>query len=348
MTPVPKPEHGNPKSDPLGGSRFPSEKPRSSSAATRLAIQPSSIPVVSVVIPTYNSAALLREAIQSVLSQTYADFEVVVVDDGSTDNTESVVHSFGDQVCYVKQQNQGAGAARNHGIKRSRGEYVAFLDADDLWLPGKLGEQIPFLDRDPELGLVYSDWSVVPEQGEAQPSYLRNLPAAAGYVFNELVQCGFILTSGTIVRRSCLEDVGFFDETLSIAQDYDLWLRICYRWKIALVNKPLVIKRNRDGNLSSNLIKTAVERILLFEKALKQFPDMTPHSRRLVRRQVALNYWDVGYHYFEGMFLKEARRNFMYSLSYDWSNGRAYGYLAVSCLPASVVRVARAAKRARV
>jgi glycosyltransferase involved in cell wall biosynthesis len=302
--------------------------------------------MVSVVIPTYNSAAFLGAAIQSVLSQTYSDFEVVVVDDGSTDNTESVVHSFGDQVCYVKQQNKGAGAARNHGIKRSRGEYVAFLDADDLWLPGKLGEQIPLLDRDPELGLVYSDWAVVPEQGEVGPSYLRNLPAAGGYVFDELVQCGFILTSGTIVRRSCLDDVGCFDETLSIAQDYDLWLRICYRWKIALVNKPLVIKRNRDGNLSSNLTKTAVERIVLFEKALKEFPDMTPRSRRLVRRQVALNYWDVGYHHFEGMLLKEARKNFMSSLSYDWRNGRVYGYLAASCLPASVVRIARAAKRA--
>jgi glycosyltransferase involved in cell wall biosynthesis len=302
--------------------------------------------MVSVVIPTYNSGAFLREAIQSVLSQTYVDFEVVVVDDGSTDNTESVVHSFGDQVRYVKQQNQGAGAARNQGIKRSQGEYVAFLDADDLWLPGKLREQIPLLDRDPELGLVYSDWAVVPEQGEVQPSYLRNQPAAAGYVFDELVQCGFILTSGAIVRRSCLDDVGSFDETLSIAQDYDLWLRICYRWKIALVDKPLVIKRNRDGNLSSNLTKTAVERIVLFEKALKEFPDMPPRSRRLVRHQVALNYWDVGYHYFEGMFLAEARKNFMYSLSYDWSNGRAYPYLAVSCLPASLVRIARAAKRA--
>src|SRR5712692_2507522 len=305
-----------------------------------------SMPTVSVVIPTYNSAALLREAIQSVLSQTYSDLEVVVVDDGSDDNTESVVHSFGDRVSYVKQDNKGAGAARNHGIKRSRGKYVAFLDADDLWLPGKLAEQIPLLDQDPEIGLVYSDWSVVPERGEVEPSYLRNRPAASGYVFDDLVQCGFILVSGTVVRRSCLADVGYFDETLSIAQDYDLWLRICYRWKVALVNKSLAIKRNRDGNLSSNLPKTGAERILLFEKALKEFSDMTPRSRRLVRRQLALNYWDIGYHYFERMSLKEARKNFMSSLSHDWTNGRALGYLAASYLPAPVLRVARVVKRA--
>jgi len=140
--------------------------------------------------------------------------------------------------------------------------------------------------------------------------------------------------------------VGYFDETLWIAQDYDLWLRICYRWKVALVNKSLAIKRNRDGNLSSNLPKTGAERILLFEKALRRFSDMAPRSRRLVRRQLALNYWDMGYHYFERMSLKEARKNFMSSLSHDWTNGRALGYLAASYLPAPVLRVARVVKRA--
>ncbi len=304
------------------------------------------IPPVSVVIPTYNSASAVREALESVLAQTYSDFEVIVVDDGSTDNTESVMRSFGDRVSYLKQDNRGAGAARNQGIQRSRGEYVAFLDSDDLWLPTKLAEQVPLLDRDSEIGLVYSDWAVVSEQGETDSSHLRNLPAASGYVFDDLVQSGFILTSGTVVRRSCLDDVGYFDETLSIAQDYDLWLRICYRWKVALVNKPLVTKRNWNGSLSSNLPKTAAERIMLFEKGLKSFRDMTPRSRRLVRRQVALNYWDLGYHHFDRMLLKEARKNFISSLKHDWTNRRALGYLAASYFPAPLVSVVRAVKRA--
>ncbi|MFY9528189.1 MAG: glycosyltransferase [Candidatus Acidiferrales bacterium] len=302
------------------------------------------MPRVSVVIPTYNSAAFLEEAIQSVLGQTYSDFEVVVVDDGSTDGTEYVVRSFGDRVSYLKQDNRGVSAARNHGIHKSQGNYVAFLDSDDFWLPGKLAEQIPLLDRDAELGLVYSDWRVTSEKGVLEPSYLSNLAPASGYVFDELVRSGFILTSGTVVRRSCLDDVGDFDETLSIAQDYDLWLRICYRWKIALVNKPLVIKRSWDGSLSSNLPKTAAERIVSFEKALKNYPDMTPPSRRRVRRQLAINYWDVGYDHFDRMLLKEARKNFVLSLTYDWTNRRTLGYLAASCLPAPVVRVAKALK----
>ena len=205
-----------------------------------------SVPPVSVIIPTYNSASSLRAAIQSVLDQSYSEFEVLVIDDGSTDDTEGVVRSFDNHVSYFRQENRGAGAARNHGIARCHGKYVAFLDSDDLWLPTKLAEQIPILDRDAEIGLAYTDWAVVPEQGEPEPSYLSSQPAASGYVFDQLVQCGFILTSGTVVRRSCLDEIGNFDEDLSIAQDYDLWLRISYRWKVALLNKPLVIKRNRD------------------------------------------------------------------------------------------------------
>jgi glycosyltransferase involved in cell wall biosynthesis len=304
------------------------------------------MPQVSVVIPAYNSARYVREAIQSVLSQTYSKFEVVVVDDGSTDDTESAVRSFGDRVTYVRQDNKGAGAARNEGIKKSEAPYVAFLDSDDLWLPGKLAEQIPLLEQDPEIGLVYSDWAVVPQQGETEQSHLRNLPATSGYVFDALVQCGFILTSGTVVRRSCLDDVGIFDETLAIAQDYDLWLRIAYRWKVTLVNKPLVIKREWNGNLSSNLRKTVTEEIALFEKILRDFPNMSPRRRRLVRHQLSLCYRDVGYDDFDRMLLTQARKAFVSSVTCDWRNTRALGYLAASCLPRSLVRLLRGAKRA--
>jgi glycosyltransferase involved in cell wall biosynthesis len=302
-------------------------------------------PRVSVVIPTYNSARFLREAIQSVLNQTYSDFEVVIIDDGSTDDTESVVRSFGERVSYVKQPNRGVSAARNQGIRDAKAEYVAFLDSDDIWLPNKLAEQIPLLEQDPELGLVYSDWAVVPEHGEAEPSFLKKVPGSSGHVFEALLQWGFILTSGTVVRRACLDEVGYFDETLSIAQDYDLWLRISYRWKVALVSKSLLIKRNWDGNLSSNFLKTATERIALFKKVLKDFPDITPRHRQLVRHQLSLSYWDVGYDQFEHLLLGQARKNFALSLTCNWKNMRALGYLAVSCLPGTFANTVRAVKR---
>jgi glycosyltransferase involved in cell wall biosynthesis len=328
------------------GQQFSPEKDFSSSGTDSAAIESKGMPAVSVIIPTYNSAAFLRETVESVLGQTYSDFEIIVVDDGSTDETERVMRSFGARVSYVKQENKGVSAARNHGIKLARARYVAFLDSDDLWVPQKLAEQIPLLDEDPEIGLVYSDWAVVSERGVAEPSFHSSRPAASGHVFNELVETGFILTSGTVVRRSCFDDVGDFDESLSIAQDYDLWLRICYRWKVAVVNKALVTKRSWDGSLSSNLTKTAMERIALYQKALRDIPDMTARSRQLVRRQLALSYWDVGYDYFDRLSLKEARKNLVSSLAFDWRNGRALGCLAASCLPSPVVKVVRAVKRA--
>jgi glycosyltransferase involved in cell wall biosynthesis len=288
----------------------------------------------------------VREAIESALGQTYQDFETIVVDDGSEDDTSSVVAQFGSHIRYVKQTNEGASGARNKGMSLAHGKYIAFLDADDLWTPDKLSQQIPVLEHDSKVGLVYSDWATRSEDGEFDPSRLKNLQPASGYVFDELVQRGFILTSGTVVRRSCIEQVGFFDKTLSIAQDYDLWLRISYRWKVTLVNKVLVMKRNRDGNLSSNLVKTAKERIALFDKALKNFTDMSPATQRLVKNQLANNHWDVGYYYFDQLALREARRSFASSLFYQSSNARALGYLAASFLPTSVVRAIRTAKRA--
>ena len=301
---------------------------------------------MSVVIPTYNAAGTVKAAIESVLAQTYRDFEVVVIDDGSTDPTENVVREFGPRVRYFKQRNQGVSSARNAGIAQSRGEYLAFLDSDDLWLPQKLAEEIPLLEADPRLGLVYCDWAVVSGETVLQNSYLKDLPAASGYVFDDLIQSGFILTSGVVVRRACLDDVGDFDKSLAIAQDYDLWLRISYKWRIQLVDQCLFTKRSLDGSLSSDLTKTALERIALFQKTLRDLPGMTTRSRRLVRRQLALNYWDVGYDRFDGFSFQEARKSFLTSLMYDWTSVKSLAYLAATYLPTSLVRAVRTVKRA--
>lgn len=302
-------------------------------------------PKVSVVIPTYNSAHMAKEAVESVLAQTYTDFEVIVIDDGSVDNTESVMAPFGDRIRYIKQENQGVSGARNTGMKEARGEYIAFLDADDLWLPERLAAEIPLLDADPNLGLVYCDWAVVSGGQVLQDSYLKDLPTASGYVFDELIETGFILTSGVVLRRACIDDVGDFDKSLAIAQDYDLWLRISYKWKVQLVERCLFTKRSLDGSLSSDLTKTALERIALYKKTLREIPDMSARSRRLVRRQIALNYWDVGYEQFDKLALGEARKNFAASVRYDWMNLKSMAFLGATCLPASLVRAAREARR---
>ncbi len=303
-------------------------------------------PRVSVVVPTYNSADRVTDAIKSVLAQTYTDFEIVVIDDGSTDQTEEALRQFGDRIHYFKQENHGVSAARNAGIRKSRGEYIAFLDSDDFWLPEKLAEQVPVLDADREVGLVYSDWTVMSGETVLQSSYHKNLTPASGYVFDQLIQRGFVLTSGVVVRRRCLDDVGDFDKSLAIAQDYDLWLRISYRWQIQLVNKCLFTKRSFDGSLSTNLTKTAVERIALYQKTLRELPDITQRSRRLMKRQIAINYWDVGYDHFDRFSFKEARKSFASSFKYNWTNIKTLAYIAATYLPISFARAARAAKRA--
>ena len=315
-------------------------------ASVQAAAGARSEPRVSVVIPTFNSADMIGEAIASVLAQTYIDFEILIVDDGSTDRTEDVVRQFGDRVRYFKQENQGVSSARNAGIERSRGRYIAFLDSDDLWRPEKLAEEIPLLEADSELGLVYCDWTVVSGETVVQKSYHEELRPAKGYVFDELVQRGFILTSGVVVRRECLDDVGRFDKSLRVAEDYDLWLRISYRWKVELVDKRLFTKRKWDGSLSCRLAETAANRIVLFHRILSELCDMTAHRRRFIRQQLSFSYWDVGYDHFDRLALAEARKNFRSSLAYDWTNIKALGYLSASCLPISVVRAMRTLKRA--
>lgn len=302
-------------------------------------------PTVSVIIPSYNAGPLLRDAIESVMKQTYGDCEIIVIDDGSTDETPSLIHSYGTRIRSYRQANRGASAARNLGIAKARGKYIAFLDSDDVWLPTKLAEQVPLLDADPSLGLVYSDWTVISGRVVVAHSFLKGKPAESGYAFEAIVRCGFILTSGVVVRKTFLDLVGGFDESLVIAQDYDLWLRLCYRWKIALVNKPLFIKRNRHAGLSADLEGTAVERVALFEKALSMYPDLSARHRRLMRQQLMQNYWDIGYNNFARGTFGAARRHFLRSLKAEWTSGKSLVYLFASCLPVALVRVVRKAKR---
>jgi glycosyltransferase involved in cell wall biosynthesis len=302
---------------------------------------------VSVIIPTHNLAASVGKAIESALAQTHTDLEIVVVDDGSTDDTEKVVSHYRTRILYLKQERRGVAAARNRGIRISRGEYIAFLDADDLWLPEKLEEQVPYLDQNPETSLVCSDWSLISDQGSVEPSVLANRNhIGTGYVFRQIVKSSFILTSTVVARRSCLEEAGLFDESFPTAEDLDLWLKISHSHNIALVRKPLVIKRSRPDGLSADPRLAATFRIKLFQKALTSLPDLSFSNRRLIRSILSRNYFDLGYIDFVEAFQKEARKNFLCSLRHDWTNGRALRCLATSYLPASVVRAGRALKRA--
>jgi glycosyltransferase involved in cell wall biosynthesis len=206
-------------------------------------------PKVSVVIPAYNHGRFLAEALDSVRKQTFRDFNVVVVDDGSTDNTAEVVAAFAPEVRYVHQQNAGPSGARNTGIRHTTGEYVAFLDADDTWMPEKLALQVAYLDVHPEAGLVFTKVLVMSEAG--QPLY--TYPHRYRYrrrEFERLLLWPYGSMNVVMVRRVCFEKLGLFDESLRAGEDWDMWLRMAPFFRLGFLDHPLGTYRQSSHSVS--------------------------------------------------------------------------------------------------
>lgn len=206
--------------------------------------------LVSVVIPTYNRAHLIKDAVQSVLAQTLEDFELIVVDDGSTDNTREVMADLqSDRVHYIFQENRGASAARNAGIHASIGKYVTFLDSDDLYLPDKLAVQIAEMENHPEAAMSYHGTRVVDFSGNL---LIETHADVDGWIYRETVFRGpidsCIVTPAVMVRRSVLEEMGGFEETMHGAEDLDLWRRISIKYKVLGINQNLSTIRRGGGS----------------------------------------------------------------------------------------------------
>jgi glycosyltransferase involved in cell wall biosynthesis len=251
------------------------------------------VPKVSVVIPTFNYAQYVTYAVQSVLNQSVSDFEIILVDDGSTDNTQAVLAPFQPHIRYIYQDNRGLAAARNTGIRAAAGEYIAFLDSDDWWLPTKLERQVALLDRRDELGLVYCDfcWQY-DETGTVVRSPQRGW-FRSGFVFADLLVQNFIQTPTPIVRSQVFNAVGLFDESLPAREDWDMWLRIAARFEIAFVDEVLAIYRFHSRNMSRNYRLTYKCELQVFSKAVTSFPELTEQAgchknRRLAELELGL------------------------------------------------------------
>jgi len=209
-------------------------------------------PRVSVVIATYNYSRFLAESIESVLAQTFSDFELIVVDDGSTDETPALVRRWhaDSRFSYVRKEHQGAAAAYNTGLTRATGEYAALQAADDVWLPEKLVRQVAALDANPAIGLVYSDTTIVDADGAPQRRHFSpggRVPHV-GRVMPTLLFDNFVPASSVVVRQNVLRVVGLHEETLEVCEDWDLWLRIAARYEFGYVDAALVCTRRHGGN----------------------------------------------------------------------------------------------------
>ena len=238
-------------------------------------------PRVSVIIPTYNRATLVVEAVASALAQTYRDFEVLVVDDGSTDGTLKALAPFLGEVKLQRlSRRRGVSAARNLGIAAARGQWLAFLDSDDLWLPEKLARQMAFLGNKPDC-LICQTEEIWMRRGVRVNPPLTHLKAGGRIFLRSLERC-MVSPSAVILRRSLLKANGAFDENLPAAEDYDLWLRLAWRYEVGLVPEPLVIKRGGHGDQLSRQRGLDRYRIRALQKLLQE-PALPAAYREAVR-----------------------------------------------------------------
>lgn len=239
-------------------------------------------PTVSVIIPTYNRAHLIGRAVQSVLAQTYKDFEIIVVDDGSTDNTEEVVKNFGNSRirCARHGENKGAAAARNTGIKIARGSYIAFLDSDDEWLPEKLEKQVRVFGKASlEVGVIYTGcWRMEGDRKTYTPS--PKIIQKQGNIHRLLLEGSLFVTSTAMVRRECLLRVGVFDEHLLRHQDWELWIRISKYYYFRCIDEPLVISYYCEKGVHRNPSALIRARKVILEK---HFQDLKRDRGLLVK-----------------------------------------------------------------
>lgn len=197
-------------------------------------------PEVSVIIPTYNRRAILPRALDSVLAQDGVIFEVMVADDGSTDGTEEMVRKEYPQVNYFRQENQGPSAARNRAIERARGKWIAFLDSDDEWKPGKLKAQLGFFQNNPEYRIMQTEEIWVRNGKRVNP--MKKHQKFGGEIFEKCLPLCIVSPSAVMIHRSLFEEAGLFDESLRVCEDYDLWLRIAARFPVGLLEIPYIIK----------------------------------------------------------------------------------------------------------
>jgi glycosyltransferase involved in cell wall biosynthesis len=300
---------------------------------------------VSVIIPTYNRAHYICEALDSALAQTYQNVEIVVVDDGSTDGTRAVLKGYGDKIRYYYQENQGLSAALNFGIEKSSGQYLAFLGDDDIWLPGKLEVQVALLETHPEIGMVHADIIILDEGPKDSRFRRRKLPRPmpSGYILPELIIKNVIACPTVVVRRSCLDEVGFFDLDNKLSQDYDLWLRIARRFPITYLDRPLAIYRWHLNNLSQTRVNQMQDHLNAIRKVLHNTPGVVDGADRDVVH-FAIDF-KTAYMCFDKGSYREARRYFTKALRLRPFHWPSYGYYFACWLPPTWIKELRQLKR---
>ncbi|WP_306537000.1 glycosyltransferase family A protein [Geobacter sp.] len=316
-------------------------------------------PLVTVIVPAYNSSAFIDESLESVKKQTYRPIEVIIVDDGSTDDTWGKIISFRDRseeadeitVRCIRQENGGPSRARNAGIRVATGKYLCMLDADDWWPEDKLEQQVRFLEERPTLAMTFGDSRFFRGSDEVvTPSVFRKYghlvsaldnPEGITGLFEKLLMRDLILTGTEMTRRECIVSVGCYDESLGHAEDVHLWLKLAARYKVGFIDKIMLCRRLHDSNTSRDFIASNLNGLRAIESIRILCPEQASQHWQIFRRKLRDIHFTRGYYLFSGMKLREARAAFRASLRYQVTRSGLI-YWASTFLPTSLIHRIRA------
>lgn len=307
--------------------------------------------LISVVIPTYNGSKYILSTVLSALGQTYSPVEIIVVDDGSTEDMAAVLNPVIGQIHYIRQENSGPAAARNYGILVSKGEYIAFLDHDDHWLPENLTDKMAVMKNNPECAMVYSYPELMDGAGKPLPQeYPANFPS--GQVFEEFLLRNRIITFSTaFIRKSIFDKVGLLDENpeITCCDDYDMWLRIADVDKIMFSPDKNVIYRIHEQNLLKNHSVSFNSHVKVFRKALDECRTVSQISQkklsRIVDEHLYKKYWSYAFKFYYDLNNYEMTRNLLWRcVQLRPQSVKNWAYLLLCSLPSPFIARLRSAK----
>jgi len=294
---------------------------------------------VAVILPCYNAEGTVQRALDSVFRQTFRDFHIYAVDDGSTDQTLRILQANAQRCSSISQPHAGPAAARNRALRISKSRFIAFLDADDEWLPAKLERQIELLNKQPDIGLACSHYFLNESPNETPRLFPMQRPSA-GQLFDSLARNCFISTPTVVIRRNCLDEVGLFRESLPVSEDFNLWLRIAARWRVSWLQEPLAIVHKHPLSLSGTVpdgerLRTG---IVALQDVKASCGELSPSELNSLHLALAERF------YFYGSFLlktgeaHDSRSALSSALRFQPSHWRAMAKFALSYLPARLSR----------
>jgi len=328
------------------------------------------LPKVSIIIPTHNCAQYITEAIESVLNQTYKDLEIIVVDDGSTDNTKDVLAFYIEKnlIRYTCQENQGPGGARNRGIMEAKGKYISYLDADDIMLEDSLIKRLDFLERYTDVPFVFSDRYVNKHKNffSSHPILREKrflnffhdsicINSKREFIFDQNFHYRYfeftvnpIWTGTVMMRKKIIREVGLFRTDISINEDQDFWLRVAKKYKIGFIDEPLSCYQYFRSSITKDTEKYFLDGIKLFSDLIKETRISLSKNKRLLnvmKKKVSENYFGLGYYYFSNHRKKNAQKFFLMSIKYNLFKPRSFMFMGFSLLPICIIQPLKKFKR---